>query len=162
MLHFGRKTARVAQRLDAASRERAAREANRPFRDYLARQRNLQIGGYGKDPAKYTGDDATNFIKWNILAAQAELAEVLGETCWKPWATYDVGEVFKDRDKYVEEIVDVMHFIANLLIVAGVTDEELSAAFIEKQRVNAARQQTDGGYKGDGAEWDKEHAPKLG
>lgn len=128
-----------------------------PFHDYLNRQFLLQKEAYDLDIDELSGWERVEFIKWNILAAQTELSEVLGETCWKPWATYTEDQDFKDKDKYVEELVDVMHFIANLLLVAGVDDHDLSELFIEKQAVNRARQETVGGYAGDGAAWDKEH-----
>lgn len=150
MLHEQPPTSERVRRLDAASRARPA------FHSFLLKQYTLQRDAFNSDMHKYTPEKRVDSIKWNVLAAQTELAEVLGEVCWKPWATYDVGEVFKDRDKYVEELVDVLHFIANLLILAGVDDAELSRRFIEKQAVNAARQQTDGGYKGDGQKWDDE------
>lgn len=138
------------------SKKQLVEAADRPFVDYLRRQSDLQRQAYGLGVEGLTGDDALDFITWNVLAAQAELAEVLAEVCWKPWATYEEGQVFKDREKYIEELVDVAHFIANLLIVAGVDDEALSAAFVAKQAKNAARQET--GYAGDGDAWDKEHS----
>lgn len=153
MVHEHPPTSKRVQRLDAASRARAEQTT---FQSFLLRQYTLQRDAFNSDMHKYTPEKRVDSIKWNVLAAQTELAEVLGEVCWKPWATYDVGDVFKDRDKYVEELVDVLHFIANLLILARVNDTELSRRFIEKQAVNAARQQTDGGYKGDGQKWDDE------
>jgi hypothetical protein len=151
MLHEHPPTSERVRRLDAASRARPA------FHSFLLKQYTLQRDAFGADMYKYTPEERVESIKWNVLAAQAELAEVLGEVCWKPWATYDEGVVFKDRDKYVEELVDALHFIANLLILARVNDTELSRRFAEKQAVNAARQQTAGGYKGDGAAWDADH-----
>ena len=68
---------------------------------------------------------------------------------WKPWQTFreHAGE-FKDRDAFVDEGVDVLHFIANLLLVGSTTDTELEDRFTKKQARNAARQTA--GYAGVG------------
>lgn len=59
------------------------------------------------------------------------------EFAWKYWAT---DPAFVNRDHLIEELVDVNHFIANMLVAVGVTDEEWQAAYQAKQRVNRERQ----------------------
>lgn len=45
-----------------------------------------------------------------------------------------------NRQRVLDEIVDVLHFIANMLVTIGVTDDELEAAYQAKQEVNRQRQ----------------------
>ena len=129
------------------------------FDGWLLRTSVLQQQSYGTKPQELEGEPRVEYVRWNVLAAMRELGETLNEVKgWKPWATKrdDVGD-FKNRDDYVEELVDTLHFIANLLCVAGVTDTELSEAYERKMAVNAARQSTAGGYAGDGKAWNDEN-----
>ncbi len=68
-----------------------------------------------------------------------ELAgEVPREFHWKYWSH---TEPFVNRSAVLEEIVDVMHFLANMLIAMGVTDGEFEEAYQAKQAINRARQE---------------------
>jgi hypothetical protein len=117
------------------------------MQDWLAHTRKLQIEAYGKDPANLEGKDLQFFVIWNSLAAIKELSEATDETRWKPWAVFDEDEPVIDHDPFLKEIVDVQHFIANLLVAAGVTDEEYEAAYHAKMQVNRDRQAKEGGYQ---------------
>jgi dimeric dUTPase (all-alpha-NTP-PPase superfamily) len=111
----------------------------------LEKQRQLQVQSFGTDPYDLSGDDLVEFVRWNVLAATDELHEALNVLSgWKPWS--DAEPAIADRDAYVEELVDVMHFVGNLLLAAGVTDRELEQAYDEKARKNAERQEE--GYTG--------------
>jgi hypothetical protein len=46
---------------------------------------------------------------------------------------------FISRNKFVEELVDVLHFVANQLVAAGCGDDELSERYAEKQQINRDR-----------------------
>lgn len=102
----------------------------------LDAQRALQINTYGIDPPTLDGDERVEFIRWNVLALEDELHEALGEVGWKPWAT----SRHLNRESYVGELVDAWHFLMNLLLVAGVTEEEFVARYDAKRRRNAERQ----------------------
>lgn len=110
----------------------------RPFMaGWLTETRNLQIDAYDVDPAALEGAERAEYVRWNALAAIDEIAEVLAEIRWKPWAGRQ-GD-FEDRDAYADEIVDVLHFVGNLAVAAGVTDDELSERYGRKVAVNRAR-----------------------
>lgn len=72
------------------------------------------------------------------LAMIAEVVEALNETPWKPWKKHQAAT---DKGKYAEELADVMHFLVEAAIAAGITDEELFLAFAGKHAINVARQQ---------------------
>jgi hypothetical protein len=76
------------------------------------------------------------YIDWNITAAGQELAEARIEFSWKPWA---VDAAFVNRRRIIEELVDVNHFIGNILVAMGVSDEEYAKIYQEKQQKNRDR-----------------------
>ena len=104
----------------------------------------LQRIAYGVKPSDLEGDARAQFFHGQGFAAMVELAEMSQEIGWKPWGS-DRG---LDRERYLKEGVDVLHFIANLLCLAGITDKELNQAYNAKMRTNLARQQQQGGYAG--------------
>lgn len=77
-----------------------------------------------------------HYLDWNVTAAGQELAEIREEFSWKPWAT---DAPFVNRDRVRDEVVDVLHFLGNILVGIGVTDAELEKAYQEKQARNRAR-----------------------
>lgn len=79
----------------------------------------------------------------NYTALVVELSEFLGEVGWKDWAT---PRGWVNREAAVGELVDVGHFLANILCALGVTDEEWQARYQDKQEVNRQRQRD--GYDG--------------
>jgi hypothetical protein len=84
------------------------------------------------------------YIRWNVLALEDELHEALNETHWKPWIT--ASPDFKDRERYLGEIVDVTHFLLNLCLAGRITPDELMSAFEGKNARNYQRQEE--GYDG--------------
>lgn len=107
------------------------------FRDWLEKTLALQREAYQTDPPALRGEERAEYLRWNVLAADDELHEFLNETHWKPWGK-NQGEL-KDRGKAVEELVDALHFVANLLCALEVTDAELSQLYEAKMYVNRQR-----------------------
>lgn len=106
---------------------------------FLERQRELQVGSYGEDPAELEDGELAHFIFWNVVALDHELHEALDEvTGWKPWSSKST--VIENRESYVKELVDAYHFLGNLLLVAGVTDDELDQKYNDKAAINERRQ----------------------
>lgn len=112
------------------------------FDEWLMRTRVLQRESFGVDPAKLEGSAREEYVRWNVLAAEDELHEALGEISWKPWASSE----FFNREQFVGELVDVLHFIANLLVMSGVDGPELTSRYSSKQVKNRDRQRD--GYDG--------------
>lgn len=111
---------------------------------WLNSTRRLQEEVYGFDYAKLTDAALGDYVTWNVVATENELHEFLDEVQWKPWAK-NRGHV-EDREAAVEELVDAAHFLANLAVGLGVTDEEWQVAYRKKQVKNANRQSAKGGY----------------
>lgn len=92
------------------------------------------------------GNEMARYVMMNATALLTEVSEFLQEVQWKPWAN-EPGKM--NRDEAVEELVDVGHFLANLLVALGVSDVEWEVRYREKQVKNAERQKTPGGYTGE-------------
>jgi hypothetical protein len=118
------------------------------FNKWLQKTKQLQTDVYGADYSKLHSDAPEDlnalieFIRWNMLAIDDELAEVRKAISWKPWQH---DEPYADRKEIVKECVDVLHFVANILCAAGATDDELDAEYLLKMQKNADRQKN--GYK---------------
>jgi dimeric dUTPase (all-alpha-NTP-PPase superfamily) len=120
--------------------------ADQLFGSWLAETRALQLEAYDEDPSMLSDEAFAEFIRWNVLAATHELHEFLDHVQWKPWSKKQ-GEV-RDRDDAVEELVDVLHFVGNLLVAFNVDALELNLAYHRKAQVNRDRQEA--GYVGRG------------
>lgn len=103
---------------------------------WLARSKELQIETFGGDPSLLTGDDRTEYVRRMVLGLIKEATEALDEVGWKWWSAKD----HFNRDKFLEELVDVMHFVGALAVLTGCTDEEWGQLYGAKSEVNRARQ----------------------
>jgi len=112
---------------------------------WLEETRKLQTQSFGKDPSTLEGDELAEFVIWNHTALIDEMSEFLGEIKWKPWVSSGRGTT--NRDAAIGELVDVAHFLANLAVAMGCTDEEWISRYQAKMAVNAARQRD--GYTGE-------------
>lgn len=106
------------------------------FFDWLSSTRELQTQSFGGDPADLDGEARAEFVRWNVLAATDELHEALQEVAWKPWGK-NHGDI--NREAFIKECVDALHFVGNLLATVACTDEEFSSAYRAKQQVNRDR-----------------------
>lgn len=105
------------------------------FGEWLMRTDVLQRMSYGSKPSELEGDARAEYFRTMTAALVFELGEMSNEIGWKTWGT----DRTINRDNYIKEAVDVMHFIGNLLILVGCTDEELNAAYNAKMKVNMER-----------------------
>jgi hypothetical protein len=118
------------------------------FNNWLRRTRDLQKDVYFINYEEMEGDKPQNirklveYMRWNMLAIDDELAEMRQAISWKPWQ-HDAP--YADREEIVKEAVDVLHFVANIIVAAGGTDEMLDKFYLEKMERNKERQLK--GYK---------------
>jgi hypothetical protein len=103
---------------------------------WLQSTKELQETYYGYTFPFPSAYELAPYIEWNIFAAYQELAEAAVEFSWKPWAK---DEPFVNRERVRDELIDAMHFIGNILVGMGVTDEELARAYQDKQALNRRR-----------------------
>lgn len=110
---------------------------------WLESTRQLQVEAYGDTNWPKTGEALAESVKMNALAAMVEIGEAIAEVGWKDWAS-ERGWV--NRDAFIRELVDVDHFVANMLVAVGCTDQEWEEAYRKKQQINRDRQTA--GYDG--------------
>lgn len=105
---------------------------------------DLQRRVYGHVlPMPENTNELADYAQVNLFAAIDEIMEMAGEVGWKPWAT---PRGWVRREHLMKEGVDTLHFIANVLCAAGVSDDEFWEAYRAKQTTNARRQEL--GYDG--------------
>ncbi len=99
-------------------------------------QEALQVEAYGGSPADLSPEEKIQFLKDMVFALEDELHELMDEVGWKPWATsrhinYEAAK---------GELVDAWHFLMNLMLVLGMSPQELEARYMAKRAKNAQRQ----------------------
>ena len=133
------------------------------LQDLYNLQKDIQENVYGYDFEKMREESLTKFrqfFDWNYHAIQDELREVfdaLGgihdgvqSAVWKPWKKAHHEKVpdmsfnkMTDRDKkeLQMELIDIQHFLFNLMLATGMKPEDLFNMYFAKNAENRARQQ---------------------
>lgn len=95
----------------------------------------------GHDPETMTAEQKTQHSMLMHNCINVECSEMLQELNWKPWkkTKKDVDEA-----KVREEIIDVFHFLLELMIIHGITATDLRYTYEAKMAINNKRQ--DNGY----------------
>jgi dimeric dUTPase (all-alpha-NTP-PPase superfamily) len=75
------------------------------------------------------------YINTMILALISEANETLNETPWKPWKK---KQIF-NKDNYINELADILHFFINLCIAKNISSEDIFIKFLEKNKENIER-----------------------
>lgn len=91
---------------------------------------------WGRLPDPDDDEAISTYLREVILCATDELHEVLAEVNWKPWKK---SRGIKDVAAYREEVADVMHFILDLYLAAGLTGEDIYQDYVAKHNINIDR-----------------------
>lgn len=108
----------------------------------LQREFQEDILGHGDLTRMHLTDRAADYFRTQAFALVAELGEASNEIGWKPWATAR----FLHHKRYRKELIDALHFLVNLMLLDGMTAEDIYSGYIEKQIINRQRQAN--GYDG--------------
>lgn len=111
--------------------------------EMLKLQDELQERYTGTSPIDLVGEGRKDYVRTMVLACTDELHEALREVPWKPWS----GNTLWDKDSEINfklELVDAFHFFMNLMLVSGMTADELFTEYLRKNGINHGR--IDGGY----------------
>ena len=95
----------------------------------------------GVNTDNMSDEEKTTWILNYARAMQQEIAELTDSVPWKWWAKY---QAFDEQNARVE-VVDLFHFLVSMAQVLGMSAEDIHAAYIKKNSVNHARQ--DSGYR---------------
>lgn len=104
----------------------------------LARQHDAQRSFYHIRPEDMTTQARMENMRTNALAAVAEIIEVIDETGWKPWKSNGFGTV--NHAAFADEMADVLLFLFNMAIGAGVSGTDLARALEDAWQKNETRQ----------------------
>lgn len=124
-------------------------------------QKDIQENVYGYDfEAMRQGslEDMRKFFDWNYHAIQDELRETfdalggidngIGNAVWKPWkgahkdiSTMKFNEMTdSDLKELKMELIDIQHFLFNMMLAVGMTPAELFNYYFSKNEENRRRQ----------------------
>ncbi len=126
-------------------------------------QKNTQEKVYGYDFANLSLGEIKDFWLWNTRAIEDEISESydalggisnngetsIGNAVWKPWKqNYKKAYSMKisdlpesDLKELKMELVDIQHFVFNMMISVGMTAEELYNFYLSKNKENIRRQE---------------------
>jgi hypothetical protein len=91
---------------------------------------------WGRLPDPDDNAAVSSYIRQTVLCATDELHELLHEVHWKPWKA-SCG--IRDVEAYREELADVLHFILDLYLAAGLTGDDLVNDYVSKYKENMRR-----------------------
>lgn len=120
-----------------------ARIPRKPYpTDYLQemldqQERSQYDRGYNFD--EMTVHERVDYIKLMTLYMQTEMCEFLQELpFFKEWKVYkEATEVLTPEGR--EELMDVIHFMLNILLACGMTSESIFEGYMRKQKINQER-----------------------
>lgn len=96
----------------------------------------------GHDYSTMSTQELADYIKDQVLAMLDEGHEALSEVSWKPWAR----DTFVNHEALRGELADVLCFLVNLALAAGMTADDFYRYHQEKVLRNIKRQEQAGGY----------------
>lgn len=142
--------------------ENLFQQSNNTLKDLYNLQKDIQENVYKYDFEKMRAlplNEFRQFFDWNYHAIQDELREVFDALggihdgvqsgVWKPWKKAFHEKVpqmtfntMTDRDKkeLQMELIDIQHFLFNLMLATGMTAEDLFNMYFAKNAENRERQ----------------------
>ena len=106
--------------------------------ELLAAQTASQLDRYGNTlPVDWEPKAVAGYIRMSVLGAIDELMEVLNEVGWKPWRKAGANEI--NREAYIDELSDVIIFVANLAVAVDCSADELEKAIRKTMEKNERR-----------------------
>ena len=92
----------------------------------------------GVDTTGMTDEEKAKWVLNYTRAMQQEMAELIDSVPWKWWAKY---QKFDEQNARVE-VVDLFHFLVSLAQTLGMTADDVYQAYLKKNAVNHARQES--------------------
>lgn len=137
-------------------------ESKNTLEDLYNLQKDIQENVYGYDFDQLRSkplNEFRQFFDWNYHAIQDELRETfdalggikdgIGNGVWKPWKkSYHEkapGMSFNslsesDKKELQMELIDIQHFLFNMMIASGLTPADLMNMYFAKNKENRERQ----------------------
>lgn len=109
------------------------------LRELFAKQKELNLR-IGVDVDHLSREEKIHWVLNYCRAMTQEVAELTDSVPWKWWAKY---QTFDEQNARVE-VVDLLHFLISLAQVLGLGADDVYGLYMQKNKVNHARQ--DSGY----------------
>tara|TARA_B100000683_G_C12399316_1_gene519048 strand:+ start:385 stop:756 length:372 start_codon:yes stop_codon:yes gene_type:complete len=98
-------------------------------------------GIYPEWPVEISQKENQQLLRDTALKGVEEMFEALGHLKnWKPHRTTEITEF--NRDEFLEEIVDAFNYFFSILVLTGVTSEELYDTYVKKDEIIHKRLET--------------------
>lgn len=104
--------------------------------DVLLRLQRRIDDQWDRLPEPDNPESVSRYIREVALCLEDELHEALEHVHWKPWKT---SRGFKDLSKYREELADVLHFVLDLYLAAGMDGKDIYQDYLAKHEENVRR-----------------------
>lgn len=91
---------------------------------------------WGRMPNSKDPENVSTYVRQVVLCLEDELHEALAHVHWKPWKT---SRGFKDVYQYRAELADVLHFVLDLYLAAGLTGADIYQDYLAKHKENISR-----------------------
>jgi hypothetical protein len=99
---------------------------------------DVKPGSYPEWPIDITSKTSQQLVRDLALKGVEEMFEALGHLKnWKPHRSTENPEV--DRAEFLEEIVDAFNYFFSMLILVGVSSDDLYDAYVKKDKKIHAR-----------------------
>ena len=108
---------------------------------FMESMKEAKPGIYPDWPVDIKQKENQQLLRDTALKGVEEMFEALGHLKnWKPHRNTEIEEF--DRDEFLEEIVDAFNYFLSILVLTGVTSEELFATYVKKDNIIHKRLQT--------------------
>ena len=108
---------------------------------FMEAMKDAKPGIYPSWPADISEKESQQLLRDTALKGVEEMFEALGHLKnWKPHRTTEITEF--DRDEFLEEIVDAFNYFFSILVLTGVTSDELFNTYVKKDDIIHKRLQT--------------------
>ena len=116
-------------------------EMFRLMRDFMEAMKESKPGIYPEWPVDISEKESQQLLRDTALKGVEEMFEALGHLKnWKPHRSTEITEF--DRDEFLEEIVDAFNYFFSILVLTGVTSDELFNTYVKKDDIIHKRLQT--------------------
>ena len=108
---------------------------------FMEAMKTAKPGIYPSWPVDISEKESQQLLRDTALKGVEEMFEALGHLKnWKPHRTTEITEL--DRDEFLEEIVDAFNYFFSILVLTGVTSDELFNTYVKKDDIIHKRLQT--------------------
>ena len=102
-------------------------------KDFMNHLESHKPGSYPEWPMDISKKESQQLIRDLALKGVEEMFEALGHL--KNWMPHrDTENPEFDREEFVEEVVDAFNYFLSMLVLVGVTSEELYESYCEKDK----------------------------